>query len=102
MSNVISGGLFPPIQDPIQRPGALPDSSGQEEGFSDVLKKAVDQVEGLHSSAQQQAASLLQGGSADVHNVMVAVEKADLAFQLMMQVRNKIVNAYQEISKLQF
>jgi flagellar hook-basal body complex protein FliE len=33
---------------------------------------------------------------------MIAVEKADVAFQLMMQVRNKIVNAYQEVSKLQF
>ena len=44
----------------------------------------------------------MSGERQDIHNVMVAVEKADVAFQLMMQVRNKIVNAYQEVSKLQF
>jgi len=37
-----------------------------------------------------------------VQNVMIAVEKADVAFQMMMQVRNKIVNAYEEVSKMQF
>jgi flagellar hook-basal body complex protein FliE len=45
---------------------------------------------------------LLQGDRQDVHNVMISVEKADVAFQLMMQVRNKIVSAYQEISRMQF
>jgi flagellar hook-basal body complex protein FliE len=45
---------------------------------------------------------LLHCDRQDIHNVMIAVEKADVTFQLMMQVRNKIVNAYQEISKLQF
>jgi flagellar hook-basal body complex protein FliE len=101
MNNIVSGGaLFPPIQDPIQRPS--PSSPGQEEGFSDVLKKAIDQVEGLHQSAEQQASSLMHGDTSDVHSVMIAVEKADIAFQLMMQVRNKIVNAYEEVSKMQF
>lgn len=37
-----------------------------------------------------------------LHSAMIAVEKADLSFQLMMQVRNKIVSAYQEISRMQF
>jgi flagellar hook-basal body complex protein FliE len=45
---------------------------------------------------------LLKGDRSDVHNVMIAVEKADVAFQLMMQVRNKIVSAYQEVSRMQF
>jgi flagellar hook-basal body complex protein FliE len=44
----------------------------------------------------------MQGKGGDINGVMVAVEKADISFQLMMQVRNKIVNAYQEVSKLQF
>ena len=45
---------------------------------------------------------LLQGNGMDVHSAMIAVEKAELSFQLMMQVRNKIVQAYQEIARLQF
>lgn len=101
MNNVISGGsLFPPIQQPAT---ATPPALNQEqEGFGDVLKKAISQVEGLHTDTQQQAAALLRGDGSDIHNVMIAVEKADIAFQLMMQVRNKIVNAYQDISKMQF
>jgi flagellar hook-basal body complex protein FliE len=44
----------------------------------------------------------LQGNGADLHSAMIAVEKADLSFQLMMQVRNKIVQAYQQISQMNF
>jgi len=44
----------------------------------------------------------LSGEGGDVHTAMIAVEKADLSFQLMMQVRNKVVQAYQEISRMQF
>ena len=71
-------------------------------GFGSVLKDAIDQVDKLSSGADQKIGSMLQGGGGDVSNVMVAVEKADVAFQLMMQVRNKIVNAYQDIEKMQF
>jgi flagellar hook-basal body complex protein FliE len=66
------------------------------------LKNAVGGVEQLHTNAQEQVTQLAQGDRQDIHNVMIAVEKADVAFQLMMQVRNKIVNAYQEVSKMQF
>jgi flagellar hook-basal body complex protein FliE len=45
---------------------------------------------------------LLKGVGGDVSTVMIAVEKADAAFQMMMQVRNKIVSAYQDIEKMQF
>lgn len=71
-------------------------------GFFSSLTNAIEQVEQVHTNAQQQISDLLQGNRQDVHNVMIAVEKADVAFQLMMQVRNKIVNAYQEIERLQF
>ena len=71
-------------------------------GFGDVLKNAVGQVNDLQSSAEQQVSGLLQGGNVDMSKVMISVEKADVAFQLMMQVRNKIVSAYQDIEKMQF
>jgi len=84
---------------------ASPGMPGREEpdgSFKDTLKTAINQVEDMHSSAEQQMTELLKGDRGDVQNVMIAVEKADIAFQLMMQVRNKIVNAYQEISRMQF
>jgi flagellar hook-basal body complex protein FliE len=73
-----------------------------EDSFSSVLSNAVHSVDQLHTSAASQVSNLLHGGGADLNEVMVAVEKADVAFQLMMQVRNKIVNAYQDIEKMQF
>ncbi|MGD0098702.1 MAG: flagellar hook-basal body complex protein FliE [Terracidiphilus sp.] len=73
-----------------------------EGGFSGVLNNVLQQVNQLNSGAEQQIGSLLTGGNTDMSSVMIAVEKADVAFQLMMQVRNKIVNAYQDIEKMQF
>jgi flagellar hook-basal body complex protein FliE len=70
--------------------------------FGDVLKNAVYSVNKLNDGAAAQVNNLLQGQGGDINSVMIAVEKADVSFQLMMQVRNKIVNAYQDIEKMQF
>jgi len=80
-----------------------PATAGPREwGFMETLRGAMDQVEQLQGEASAQTAALLEGSGMDVHSAMIAVEKADLSFQLMMQVRNKIVSAYQEISRMQF
>jgi len=71
--------------------------------FGDIFRSAVSDVDSLQNSADQQVAHLLHGaGNADIGSTMVSVEKADVAFQLMMQVRNKVVSAYQEMEKMQF
>jgi flagellar hook-basal body complex protein FliE len=77
-------------------------SDGGGLNFGDVLKNAVHSVNQLNDTAAAQVNNLLAGGGGDMNSVMIAVEKADVSFQLMMQVRNKIVNAYQDISKMQF
>ena len=101
MSNTISGNSVQPlIYEP--RPPAPADAGQKRGGFEDVLRKAIDQVGELQTNSDQQVSSLLQGERGDVHDVMIAIEKADVAFQLMMQVRNKIVNAYQQVSQMQF
>jgi flagellar hook-basal body complex protein FliE len=71
-------------------------------GFRDVLHSAIDDIQQLESQADAKVAGVLAGTGTDVHSAMIAVEKADLSFQLMMQVRNKIVSAYEEISRMQF
>ena len=87
----------------------LPQSTGFDGGedsggvsFGDVLKNAVQSVDAVNDSAGAQVNNLLQGKGGDVASVMIEVEKAGASFQLMMQVRNKIVNAYQDIEKMQF
>ena len=101
MNSAISSGL-PAFTGTLPTSPTVPSTSGSAGGFGATLKNAISQVNDLSDNKDQQVADLLQGGHGDVHNVMIAVEKADIAFQLMMQVRNKIVNAYQEVSKLQF
>jgi flagellar hook-basal body complex protein FliE len=88
------------IADTATRSESIRSTGGDD--FSAILSNAVHTVDKLHDSAASQVGNLLQGGGGDLNNVMVAVEKADVAFQLMMQVRNKIVSAYQEIERMQF
>jgi flagellar hook-basal body complex protein FliE len=77
-----------------------PEASGG--GFAETLRGAMEEMGELQSRAETGVAGVLAGNGADVHSALIAVEKADLSFQLMMQVRNKIVSAYQEISRMQF
>jgi flagellar hook-basal body complex protein FliE len=101
MSSLIQGlGSIGSIGGLPKMPSAQPAEAGG--GFSGVLSNALQQVNQLSGGAEQQIGSLLKGGNTDMSTVMIAVEKADVAFQLMMQVRNKIVNAYQDIEKMQF
>ncbi len=101
MSSIIPG--LPPISPNMPTSPVAPSGASNQSGtFGNTLKSAMQQVDQLDRDSQGQVTELLQGDRQDIHNVMIAVEKADIAFELMMQVRNKIVSAYQEVSKLQF
>jgi len=103
MSIDIPGGMVAPISTGSSSLSiGRMEPAGSSGGFSDVLKSAISQVSTLQGSADQQVSTLLGGGNADMSKVMISVEKADVAFQLMMQVRNRIVTAYQDIEKMQF
>ena len=82
--------------------GSIASESTAGSGFRDVLHSAIDDIHSLETQAESKVAGVVEGNGTDVHSAMIAVEKADLSFQLMMQVRNKIVSAYQEISRMQF
>lgn len=101
MNNTITSGM-PAFTGTLPTNPTVPSSSETGSGFGATLKNAINEVNDLSDNSDQKVTELMQGDRQDVHNVMIAVEKADIAFQLMMQVRNKIVNAYQEVSKLQF
>jgi flagellar hook-basal body complex protein FliE len=78
-------------------------SSSKEAGpsFADTLKEAVGNVNQLHVEADRKAQELATGKTDDIAGVMIAAEKADVALRAMVQVRNKIIDAYQEIMKMQ-
>jgi flagellar hook-basal body complex protein FliE len=70
--------------------------------FSDLLTDAVNQVSGLESSARAVVGGLMTGSGVDVHQAMIATEKASMAFELVPAVRNKAVQAYQSVMAMQF
>jgi flagellar hook-basal body complex protein FliE len=91
---------------PIQTPASTSSSSLSSSGasgssFSDILSGAIGEVEGARSSANQSVERFLSGEGEDLHTTILASQRADLEFQMFMQVRNKVVSAYQEIMKLQ-
>lgn len=69
--------------------------------FLDSLKSAISQVNDVQLEAGRAVDALMTGQTENVHQTMVALQKADASFQLMMQVRNKLVAAYEEINRMQ-
>jgi flagellar hook-basal body complex protein FliE len=87
---------------PSTTPGKLKDGShaGKAE-FSTILKSKLNEINQLQLDADQAITNVELGNSGSIHEAVVALEKADLSFRTMMQVRNKIIEAYQEIMRMQ-
>ena len=83
------------------RPDAIPGSDEGEGSFAAALKDSVDAVNATQQTAAAQAAAF-EAGDPDVQltDVMLELQKADLSFKAMTEVRNKLVNAYQEIMNM--
>ena len=71
-------------------------------GFADTLKSLCEHVDREIKRADQETAAFAAGKRHDIHEVMVASEKASISFKLLLQVRNKLMDAYQEIMRMQF
>jgi flagellar hook-basal body complex protein FliE len=91
------GGALPPVAPKPEVPAA----ATAEAGFGQVLGDALAQVNALQHEADRAIQALATGGQATLHDTMLAIQQADLSFRLMMQVRNKIVEAYQEVLRMQ-
>jgi flagellar hook-basal body complex protein FliE len=70
--------------------------------FSDLLTDAVGQVNQLEDQATTAVTGLMSGSGVDVHQAMIATQKASMAFELTLAVRNKAVQAYQSVIGMQF
>ena len=70
-------------------------------GFGDVINQAVKKVGNMENEADGSVVNLLQG-KADIHQTMVALQKSDLSMRLLLAVRNKAIEAYREVMRMQF
>ena len=82
-------------------PGAAKKVAGpSDKSFLGMLNNSIQEINKLQVNANEQVAKLARGEIQDVHQVMIAAQEANLTFSMMMQIRNQIVNAYQEIMKM--
>jgi flagellar hook-basal body complex protein FliE len=78
---------------------ATPAAGSQPSSFADTLKQLVDGVEGASDQANASVSGMLDK-SVDVHDAMIALQRAEMSLQLAMQIRNKLVQAYQDIMRM--
>lgn len=81
---------------------APPEGKGSQKGdFGQVLGDALSQVNQLQLEADRAVESVVLGEEANIHQAIIALEKAQIALEVTIQVRNKVVEAYQEIMRMQ-
>ena len=92
-----------PIGAAVIRPIAPVGESGKAAGpgFAETLKVALADVNRAQQTAEASAREFAAGRTTDVAATMIAVEKANVTFQLMLQIRNRLLEAYQEIQRVQ-
>ena len=76
-------------------------SRPKEGGFADVIKQAVERVNDMEQEADQSVQHLVTG-KAGIHETMIALQKADISLRLLLQIRNKAMDAYREVMRMQF
>jgi flagellar hook-basal body complex protein FliE len=79
----------------------LEQAAGKPGEFQSVLKGTIEKLESIHNDASASVQQFLTGENEELHTAALAVQKAELAFDLGLQVRNKVVQAYQEIMRMQ-
>lgn len=91
-----------PVAMPIQVPGTTQTPQSQGSGsFGELLNNAINQLNDSQVKADDIMQQFMVGDVQDIHQVTIAMQEAELTMQLAVQVRDKIVEAYQEISRMQ-
>jgi flagellar hook-basal body complex protein FliE len=88
-----------PVGGPVLSPGA-PTPASRGPGAAGTFREALEQVNQLQQAADQASQAFALGESRDVASTLITIEKANLAFQLAVQIRNKVVEAYQEVMRM--
>lgn len=103
--NPISG-IQPPSRpaNPLElfgKPSAASKASTGMDQFAELLTDQIRDVNSMQTDANSMVHSLLTGGDVNEAEVLTAVQKADLAFRMLLQVRNKLIEAYREVQQIQ-
>ncbi|GEM_PF-843581 len=74
----------------------------KEDGFLSSLKSAFETVRKAENEAKEKSVKMILGKTEDIHDVMIAREKADTLFQLFLEIRNRAIQAFENIMRMQF
>ena len=85
----------------VQAPTPPGTDAAGEKSFGEVLKASIDNVNETQLQADRAIKELAAGRNKNIHETMLMMEKADMSFRLMMQARNKVIEAYREIMRMQ-
>lgn len=96
--NGVSGAVNPLAGIDINSPEI--NKSGEPNAFNNMLTDMIKNVESANKEADTAVQGLISGQSQDLHQVMLAVHKADLSLRLALEVRNKLVDAYHEVMRM--
>lgn len=88
-----------PLAPAVRTPNAAAPAPG-EASFGDMLKQALQDVSEAQAQSEGEARNLMTGQGADMHSAILAVQKADVSFQMMMAVRSKLIDAYREVMRM--
>ncbi len=97
--NGISFGNISAVATGSKIPTESANASGDE--FGSLIKNAVESIDKTQKSAEQEISKAVTGESPDLHKTIIQLQTADLKFQLGLQVRNKLIGAYEEIMRMQ-
>ncbi|MBW2568187.1 MAG: flagellar hook-basal body complex protein FliE [Deltaproteobacteria bacterium] len=95
---LIRGDLMPPISNTSGESSKVGEN---ESSFSNVLKDKIGEINKLQLDADAAIAKVELSDSGSIHEAMIAMEKASISFKTMLQVRNKMLEAYQEVMRMQ-
>jgi len=90
--------LSPPVQPSLPMQPASQSAGAQP--FKNVLLEALGQVNTMQTQANEAVQQLVTGGDVNPAEVLTTLQKADMSFRMMLQIRNKLVQAYQEINNI--
>jgi flagellar hook-basal body complex protein FliE len=101
---IASPGMVPGLDSTslISRPGEVtPGQATDESSFGSLLGRMVEEVNARQNNASEVVRSLQAGGDVSLHQAVIAMEEASISFQLMVEVRNKLLESYQELMRMQ-
>lgn len=98
MSQVNTIAAPPPL--PLKQPDTNPIAKAGS-GFSDIIQSTISEVAKAEQQADKSIEDLQSGQSKNLHEVMISVEKADISVKMLVQFRNKALQAYEEIMRMQ-